>query len=105
LGFSLNERKEPRKRIFITRLVLDVVKPHNPSIVELGEAIASLPGVKKVDIDVKDYDQNIERLRLVAVGDNLNFDEIREVVRRHGGNVASLDGVSTQGEIEEEEEE
>ncbi|RLG48543.1 MAG: hypothetical protein DRO00_04925 [Thermoproteota archaeon] len=102
LGLSSNSKEDSNKKISITRLVFDVVKPHKPDIVELSEAIAKLNGVKRVDIDVKDYDSNIERLRLVTVGDSLDLDTIKETIRRYGGNVASLDGVSTLGEHEEE---
>ena len=83
-------------------MVFDVVKPHKPDIVELSEAIAKLNGVKRVDIDVKDYDSNIERLRLVTVGDSLDLEIIKKTIKEYGGNVASLDGVSTLGESEEE---
>ena len=78
-------------------MVFDVVKPHNPSIVELSEAIAELSGISKVDIDVKDYDSNIERLKIITTGEQLSLEEIQETIRRYGGNVASLDGVSTLG--------
>lgn len=39
------------KRTFIRRLVLDVVKPHEPDIIEVADAISKLDGVKKVDVE------------------------------------------------------
>ncbi|MCC6029182.1 MAG: DUF211 domain-containing protein [Candidatus Korarchaeum sp.] len=86
------------KRTFIRRLVLDVVKPHEPDIIEVADAISKLNGVKKVDVEVRDYDSNIERLRLVVEGDDLDEDDIMELIKYYGGNVASIDGVTVESE-------
>lgn len=86
------------KRTFIRRLVLDVVKPHEPDIIEVADAISKLDGVKKVDVEVRDYDSNIERLRLVVEGDDLDEDDIMELIKYYGGNVASIDGVTVESE-------
>ena len=95
-------KQSEEKEVYIVRLVLDIVKPHNPSIIELAEALNELDGVERVEIDVIDYDSNIERLKLIVEGDDLDYDEIARVVRYHGGNVASLDGVTTRAEFEQE---
>ncbi len=97
--------QEEEKEVRIVRLVLDIVKPHNPTIIELAEALSELPGVTKVDIDVQDYDTNIERLKVVLEGEDLDYEEVSRVVRYYGGNIASLDGVTSLGVEEEEEEE
>lgn len=99
LSFRPSEDEEGEsKRIIVRRLVLDVVKPHNPSIIDMAEGLSELKGVKEVDIEVKDYDSTIERLKLIVGGYDLDYDEIVKVIRYYGGNVASLDGVTVESE-------
>ncbi|MEM2542447.1 MAG: DUF211 domain-containing protein, partial [Candidatus Korarchaeum sp.] len=86
------------KRTFIRKLVLDVVKPHDPNIIEIADAVSKLEGVRRVDVEVRDYDTNIERLKLVIEGDDLDEDDILELIRYYGGNVASIDGVTVESE-------
>lgn len=100
LGFS--SRNKGSKRTFIRKLVLDVVKPHNPDIIEMADAVSKLDGVRRVDIELRDYDSNIERLRLVVEGDDLDEDDVMELIRYYGGNVASIDGVTVESEEEGE---
>jgi len=88
----------PEKEVRVVRLVLDIVKPHNPTIIELAEALNELPGVFKVEIDVQDYDTNIERLKVILEGEDLDYEEISRVVKYYGGNIASLDGVTSTSE-------
>jgi len=102
LGFRAPSEDEEEKRVVVKRLVLDVVKPHNPSIVDIAEGLSELKNVTKVDIEVKDYDSNIERLKLVIEGEGLDYDEIVKVIRYYGGNVASLDGVTVHSYKREE---
>jgi hypothetical protein len=90
--------KSNSKRTFIRKLVLDVVKPHEPDIVEVADAISKLDGVKRVEVEVRDYDSNIERLKLIVEGDDLDEDEIMELIKYYGGNVASVDGVTVESE-------
>ncbi len=98
-GEAAEEGKE--REIFITKIVLDIVKPHNPSIIELAQGLGELRGVDRVDISVQDYDSNIERLKLTIEGEDLDYEEIARLVRYYGGNVASLDGVTALAREEE----
>lgn len=47
---------------------------------------------------MRDYYSNIERLRLVVEGDDLDEDDIMELIKYYGGNVASIDGVTVESE-------
>ncbi len=98
---SSEDEEGESKRIVVRRLVLDVVKPHNPNIVDMAEGLSELKGIKKVDIEVKDYDSTIERLKIILEGEDLDYEEIVKVIRYYGGNVASLDGVTVESESEE----
>jgi len=95
---SSEDEERKGRRIIVKKLVLDVVKPHNPNIVDMAEGLSELKGVEKVDIDVQDYDSTIERLKVIIEGEDLDYDEIVKVIRYYGGNVASLDGVTVVSE-------
>ena len=44
----------------IKRLVLDVLKPHNPSVVEVSEELSQLNGVEGVNVIIYEIDQKPE---------------------------------------------
>ena len=79
----------------IKRLHLDVLKPSEPSIIELTKKLAALKGVDAVDIVVKEVDRRVEKVRIIAEGDNLDFDKIRVVIEGIGASVHSIDRVSS----------
>lgn len=51
----------------IRRLVLDVLKPHNPSVVELSEALSHLKGVEGVNVIIYEIDQKVENAKVIVV--------------------------------------
>lgn len=78
----------------IRRIVLDVLKPNEPSIVELSAILGSVPGVQAVDIKVKEVDRRVEKIQLTLVGERLDFARIKSLVERSGGSIHSVDRVS-----------
>jgi len=43
----------------IRRLVLDVLKPHNPSIIHLADDLSELEGVEAVNVSIYEMDQRV----------------------------------------------
>ncbi len=84
---------EHRERTSITRIVLDVLKPHQPNIVDFSQGVASLRGVKKVDSSVLEVDAETETIKLVIEGADLSVEKIDEVIKRLGGAIHSIDAV------------
>jgi hypothetical protein len=78
----------------IKRIVLDVLKPHNPSIVELSRRIASLHGVTGVNCTVDEVDQETESLKITVEGTNIDYEKVEATVRELGGVIHSVDSVS-----------
>ena len=64
----------------LRRLVLDVLKPHEPSNVLLAVKLSEMENVDGVNLLLREMDQNTETLKITIVGDNLNFDKIRKVL-------------------------
>jgi uncharacterized protein len=75
----------------IRRIVLDVLKPHDPSIVELSQRLASLPGVDGVNIMIYEVDRKVENAKITVEGADLLFDAILQTVEDSGGTVHSID--------------
>ncbi len=81
------------ERVTLTKLVLDVLKPHQPSIVELAVALAKVKGVERVDSSVLEVDAETETIKVVVEGRDLEVEAIAETIRDLGGVVHSVDAV------------
>jgi len=81
------------ERATITKLVLDVLKPHQPSIVEFAVALTKVKGVERVDSSVVEVDAETETIKVVVEGKDLEVDAIAEKIRDLGGVVHSVDAV------------
>lgn len=86
----------------IRRIVLDVLKPHTPGLIELAAQLADLKGVNGVDISLKEMDQKVENVKITCEGDSINYKEIEGVIFRNGGSIHSVDKVSAGASLIEE---
>jgi hypothetical protein len=86
----------------IRRLVLDVLKPHRPSVVEVSEALSHLQGVEGVNIIMNEIDQQVENAKIVIAGNPLNFEEIKNKLKELGATIHSVDEVAAGKTIIEE---
>ncbi len=78
----------------LRRLVLDVLKPLDPSIVTLVQVLADLEGVDGVNISIYEIDRRVENVKITIEGNNLRYDEIVAVIEENGGSVHSIDEVA-----------
>jgi hypothetical protein len=86
----------------IRRLILDVLKPHRPSVVEVSEALSHLEGVEGVNIIMNEIDQQVENAKIIIVGNPLNFEEIKSKLKELGATIHSVDEVAAGKTIIEE---
>ncbi|MEM0445593.1 MAG: DUF211 domain-containing protein [Nitrososphaerota archaeon] len=82
---------KPREVILITRLVLDVLKPHQPSVIDFSRELARVPGVRRIDISVLEVDAETETVKLVIDGENIELEKISEAIKNLGGAIHSVD--------------
>lgn len=79
----------------IKKLVLDVLKPHTPSIVELSRRLATLHGILGVNCTIDEVDQETESLKITIEGNNIDYEKVEAMVRELGAVIHSVDSVST----------
>ena len=86
----------------IRRLVLDVLKPHKPSVVEVSEALSHLEGVEGVNVIIYEIDQQVENAKIIIAGNSLNFEGIKSKLEELGATIHSVDEVAAGKRIVEE---
>ncbi len=81
------------KDVLRFRIVLDVLKPHEPSIVELARMLVSISGVEKVSISVQEIDVKTETVKVVIEGVGFPYDKLLKVIEDAGAAVHSIDEI------------
>ena len=84
--------------VLVKRLVLDVLKPHQPNALEFSQALAKAGGNYRVCITVLEVDEKTESLQVVVEGDAIDFDAVQSSISDLGGSLHSIDEVEVQGE-------
>jgi len=77
----------------LRRLVLDVLKPHEPSNVLLALKLSEVDGVDGVNVSLAEIDQSTETLKITVVGNDLDFEEIKAAIENLGAVIHSVDEI------------
>ncbi|MBN1544220.1 DUF211 domain-containing protein [Candidatus Woesearchaeota archaeon] len=77
----------------IKLLVLDVLKPHKPNIVDFGKEMSKANGIDNIDISVYAVDEKTETVKVVIEGHSLDFEVIRQTIEEFGAVVHSIDKI------------
>jgi len=86
--------------ISVKRLVLDVLKPHQPNALEFSRAIAKTGIDYRVCLKVLEVDENTETLQIEIKGNSIDFESIQSAIKNMGGSLHSIDEVEVQSEAE-----
>jgi hypothetical protein len=81
----------------ITRIELDVLKPHRPTILEFAREVALLGEDYRVRLDVEEVDEKTETTKFIIEGESLDFDRIEQTIKAAGGIIHSIDSVEVIG--------
>ena len=86
----------------IKRLVLDVLKPHHPTIIEMSRRISVLKGVSGVNCTLEEVDRETESVKVTIEGLSIDLDSIEETISDCGAVIHSVDSVSAGKQLVEE---
>ncbi len=86
----------------IRRLVLDVLKPHEPSVIDLSLGLSHLEGVEGVNTIIYEIDQQVENVKVIIAGNNIDFGNIKKKLEEMGATIHSVDEVAAGKRIVEE---
>jgi len=86
----------------IKRLVLDVLKPHHPSMIDLSARLSVVDGVSGVNLTLDEVDQETESIKITIEGNAIDFDMVQQTIAESGAVIHSVDSVSTGKKLVEE---
>jgi len=86
----------------IKRIILDVLKPHAPSIIEVAERLSCLAGITGVNISLEEVDAETDSVKITIEGSNINYDAVKKELSECGAVIHSIDGVSAGMKLVEE---
>ncbi len=81
----------------IRKLVLDVLKPHQPNALEFAATLAEQGADYRVQLTVTEMDEKTESTVLVITGQDIEFEAIEEAIKRMGASLHSIDEVEVCG--------
>jgi len=83
----------------IRRIVLDTLKPMEPTIVEMAKKLSVADGVSSVNLSIAEIDLKVENAKITLEGENINYEVVKAVIQDMGGSIHSIDEVVAGKEI------
>jgi hypothetical protein len=77
----------------VRKIVLDVLKPRQPSIQDMASKLASLHGVDNVGVSVVEMDESTESVKVSIEGSDITIENVRKMMERLGAVIHSIDEV------------
>ena len=83
----------------IRRVVLDTLKPMEPTIIEMAKMISVIEGVSAVNISIVEIDLKVENAKITVEGENINYEKVEGLIQDMGASIHSIDEVVAGKEI------
>lgn len=83
----------------VKRLVLDILKPHQPNVLEFSQVLAE-QGQHRVKLTVLEMDDKTETLQVEIEGEAVDFARIQQAISGFGASLHSIDEVEVEGDAE-----
>jgi hypothetical protein len=80
----------------VKRLVLDVLKSHQPNVLEFSQVLAE-QGVQRVQVTVLEMDDKTETLQVEITGEDIDFSRVQAAIGDFGASLHSIDEVEVVG--------
>lgn len=78
----------------VRRLVLDVLKPHEPNVVEYAKTTDEIDGVEGVNISLVEIDEEVQNVKITVEGSGISFQTVKEEIEDLGGSIHSVDEIA-----------
>ena len=87
--------------VSVKRVMLDVLKPHQPDSLEFSQAIARAGEDYRVCLTVIEMDENTETLQLEVEGGSIDFESVVSAITDMSGSLHSIDQVEVKNEADD----
>lgn len=77
----------------LRRLVVDVLKPHEPPTLTFTQQIAETESVAGVNATLIELDKEVQNVKFTIEGESIDYDVIEEIIEDAGGTIHSVDQV------------
>ena len=91
--------------IQVKRLVLDILKPHQPNALDFARAIAAQGPDYRVHLAVQEVDEKTESIQLVIEGSDIQFEAVAATISSNGASLHSIDEVEVCSSVSSEDSE
>jgi hypothetical protein len=78
----------------VKRLVIDVLKPHDPPLLAFTEHLSDLDSVEGASTSLVELDQEVQNVKVTLEGGALDFDAVESAVEELSGTIHSVDEVA-----------
>jgi hypothetical protein len=95
-GSKYGKTDKDKIMVSVKRLVLDVLKPHQPNALEFSMAIAEVGVDYCVHVTVLEVDENTETLQIEVAAKAIDFDAVQSAIADMGASLHSIDEVEVQ---------
>ncbi|MBW3002244.1 DUF211 domain-containing protein [Candidatus Woesearchaeota archaeon] len=72
-------------------IVLDILKPHKPDIIDFGIAVEKINGVNCLNLSVYAVDEKTESIKVALEGKSLDMKKIKKLIEDFGAVIHSID--------------
>ena len=78
----------------LKRLVLDVLIPFEVPKIDFTTRLSNVKGVEGVDVLILEVERKVETAKITLEGENINFDEVKDILERTGASLQSMDRIT-----------
>jgi hypothetical protein len=87
--------------VTVKRIMLDILKPHQPNSMEFAQTIAKVGNDYRVCLTVLEMDEKTETLQLEVEASAVDFEAIKAAITSMGGSLHSIDQVEVKNEADD----
>jgi len=80
--------------VAVKRILMDVLKPRELSIVELAKALGAVDEKGEVEIIVSEVDSKTETLKVTIRGANIDYVKVAKIMDQYGVSIRGLDEIN-----------